>query len=265
MKNFIFCLFGTLTFSFCSTPAATQRALCTCCSGQSGQFVLIGNGSTIPITGSTYTANQTFVPGTLRIMGEVHPGNSINTGKWASQLIYKCNNNVIYNVSYDASKPITFYAKNLNLAGPEIHLGSNTITVEGKCLQTSVTHLIRALTFTLVQQQGTVTLATKCCTTNSKNNGAMQLTMTGNVTNGNAFLKIEKPLGTGWVQVNALVPFVSGQSTPCYVKNNTPIYGSAQTYRAQLVDAVGMAITNTATTFPMTFINCVGCCPIPPR
>jgi hypothetical protein len=264
MKNFIFCLFGTLTFSFCSTPAATQRALCTCCSGQSAQLTLTANGVTTQITGST-TLNQTFSLGMFHILGEVHPGNSNNAGVWASQLIYKCNTTIIYNVPYDASKPITYYNKNLSLQGPEMHQGANTITVEAKCLSTGVTHTIRSWPITLVQQQGTVTLATKCCTTNSKNNGAMQLTMTGNVTNGTAFLKIEKPLGTGWVQVNALVPFVSGQSTPCYVKNNTPIYGSAQTYRAQLVDAVGMAINNTATTFPMTFINCVGCCPIPPR
>jgi hypothetical protein len=266
MKNFILCLFGALAFSSCSTPDTTQRALCTCCSQQSAQLTLTANGLTIPISTSNYTLNQTYVPGVLHIMGEVHPGNIINTGIWASQLIYKCNGTIIYNVPYLANTPITAYNHDLNLQDLLIlNPGANVITVEAKCLQTGVINLIRSWTITLVQQQGSVTLTTKCCTTNSRNNGAMQLSMVGTVTNGNAFLKIEKPAGASWVQVNPLVPFVNGQSTPCYVKSNTPFFGSSQTYRAQLVDAVGMPIPNTGTTFPMTFINCSTCCPIPPR
>jgi len=243
MKNFVFFLFAILV-----TLSCNSRQSCNCISGNN---VHVSLGSIqIPAIG-TYTINQTQFSGVLNIGGDLH-NNINNTCQWQSNLIIKVNNVVKYNQPY---VPQSSPSINLPLLDPSLHPGTNTISIEGQC-NCPTTNICPIATYTIIlnQFQGNVTTAPKCC------NHAVQLIMTGSITGGNGYLKIEKEVGSNnWVQQGALLPFVNNGATPCYPRHTQM---TTQRYRSTLVDIVGQPILNnaSATTFPLIFGICYECC-----
>jgi len=213
--------------------------------------------------GSTFTINQTHAAGNFYINGEVHPGMSINTGQWESDIVYKINNVEKYRKKYTApSTGSNAYQANFPISST-LQLGTNTIDVGAECKNQPGSFCTIA-TFTIIRTkiEGNITLKDECC------NWSVRLKMTGNFTGGTSVpgeiiggnLKIEKEIGANnWVQEGALIPVANGGYTPSYPR---PSQMTTQRYKATLLDFAGQPMTNnvSGTVFPMIFGICHECC-----
>jgi hypothetical protein len=264
-----------LAFALSPLPGTIAVALaqtCACVSLPSASLNLSQGSNfsqTIP-SGQTLTVYPLQQQNaTLELGGLPHPFNILNDGSWATQITYRLTNlaNNAQTVLYGPASAtnVTHYT--------QVPVGSlpnvmNKITIEAKCLQTNTTCVMATFTVNKYVNpvHGNISVAPKCCTSSPPPphptggpNGLMQLQMTGNVSGGNGFLKVERLNGSNPpTQVGALVPFSNGGATPCYPKGAYNI--SAATYRTTLVDTYGIPASPPATITPNQFTNCVTCC-----
>ena len=259
MKIYIINLF--VAIALLSYNSANSQT-CQCVASPTAKFIVSINGNQQTITGNSFTVCQpTPFYGIIAMTGEVHPYQTINTGQWASTLIYQDNtstNPSLYQtLAYTYG--MTTNSRQFNFA--DFFPGTNTISVLAKCGTQPTTCPIRTLTVNMIAMTANVTLKTECCVTQLTHvfNGQTRIYFTGTVNCGTAYVKVEKEIGTTWVQEGALCTFVNGGYTVCYSKNS---FGGAQIFRVTLVDINGHKIPTTGTTTPWTFGTY---CPIPPR
>ena len=258
MKYFSICLFVAIAIFSCDSKGPQS---CNCVQQGWGSLKLI-----LPLTqnsvplGSTFTINQTHLAGSFIIDGAVHPNMSINTGQWASEIVYKINLVERFRQTYQNGLT---WPKTYPILG-NLQLGANTITVEAVCTQLpSVFCPIATFTINLTTIEGNVTLQEECC------DRSVKLLMAGNFTGSSSVpgevitgkLKVEKEIGSNnWVQEGALIPFLNNGFTTCYPR---PTQMTTQRYRATLLDLAGNPMPNnlSGTAFPKIFGICRECCP----
>lgn len=264
MKYIIIFLLGIIVLISCGQ--GVQRS-CNCVQQGWGSLDLslpLTQNSVLP--GSTFTLNQSHLAGSIILNGAVHPNMTINTGQWASEIVYKINQIEKARIAYFQGAPSNAYTRTFSIAN-SLQLGTNTISVEAVCTQApSVFCPIATFTIVMTTIQANINLSSTCCQWNS-----IKLLMSGTFTGGTSVpgesvsgnLKIEKEIGSNsWVQEGPLVPFVNGGTTPCYPRG-API--RTQRYRATIIDLASQPITNnpSGTTFPMIFDICYFCCDLP--
>ena len=245
----------------------TAQAACGCVAVPSSSLSLTHSATSWSQTiqsGGTLTVYPPQQSGQLNIGGDPHPFMASTTGPWAATLRYRLNGTAPF-----ASYPYNgnWSSSDATISASALTLGTNTMTVEAKCTSSGNTCVIG--TFTVIRYVnpgiGAVTLTPACCANSFGNTGSIKLQMSGSVTPaGTGFLKVDKfnPGTSTWTQTGALMPFINGGSTACYPKTAM----SALTYRGTLVDAYGNATpNNSGTPMPKQFVNCLSCCPTPPR